>query len=79
MFIIYSPSVSSFSLQVTIFIGFCFILTEFLFTKINTHAYKYFLVFLIQRVALYRLKSFYWASLVAQWLRIRLPMQGTRV
>ena len=21
----------------------------------------------------------YWASLVAQWLRIRLPMQGTRV
>ena len=25
------------------------------------------------------LKSKYWASLVAQWLRIRLPMQGTRV
>ena len=25
------------------------------------------------------LKRGYWASLVAQWLRIRLPMQGTRV
>ena len=24
-------------------------------------------------------KAFFWASLVAQWLRIRLPMQGTRV
>ncbi|KAJ8779227.1 hypothetical protein J1605_012689 [Eschrichtius robustus] len=25
------------------------------------------------------LRRIYWASLVAQWLRIRLPMQGTRV
>ena len=24
-------------------------------------------------------KNSYWTSLVAQWLRIRLPMQGTRV
>ena len=24
-------------------------------------------------------KQLIWASLVAQWLRIRLPMQGTRV
>ena len=24
-------------------------------------------------------KAGYWASLVVQWLRIRLPMQGTRV
>ena len=24
-------------------------------------------------------KFIYWASLVAQWLRIHLPMQGTRV
>ena len=25
------------------------------------------------------IKKIYWASLVAQWLRIHLPMQGTRV
>ena len=35
-------------------------------------------VYLIYFV-LFLLKSYYGASLVVQWLRIRLPMQGTRV
>ncbi|KAJ8790596.1 hypothetical protein J1605_004569 [Eschrichtius robustus] len=32
-----------------------------------------------QLLSLHYQKSHLWASLVAQWLRIRLPMQGTRV
>ena len=32
----------------------------------------------INEINFIKMKNF-WASLVAQWLRIRLPMQGTRV
>ena len=31
------------------------------------------------RAIIFGVNNHYWASLVAQWLRIRLPMQGTRV